>query len=564
MQIDKGFKTSVLAPKAAEVEILVGDDVFKLLTEERFLSKWDVLSANCTWGTVFQSREFVSTWYRVYQHAYLPILIKAEKEDKLEGLLTMAVACSDSQRQNLDKLKGRIVGAGQFDAEYQTWLAEATNGEKFIKDALEKISSLFPLCNIVLRYLPPDVPLDWISTDNRWRKKAVIQAYRRPLMEMGHPDLPKFFRKTEFRNKLNRLKKLGDLKFERITHIGVFSSILQGLTIQYDFRQGAMFNKNQFRDSPEKSELLLALFEQNLLHVTTLKVNEEILACIVAVSGRGWVHLGGINIHTPFYANYYSPGFVHFLMLGQQLAHEGIDVFDLTPGGDSYKERLATGHDYVYELVIANSQVFNLKRKLRKTIQEQLIKAGKRPMSVELSLKKKLYLLKGRLKDIKQHKVSAILDLVSKEKLKFYRLDLTSSLLESPLQVHKDNLSDLLNYEQRGSLQTRWEFLEEAMHRFEVGEHCYSWSEQGQLLGCAWVGAADQEAQRVHLSQLPEGVALVQGIYCHPAAYDRLLSFLAAVVKEALGEPNAPAIVISVKDAALCKVIEASGIKSLS
>ena len=104
--------------------------------------------------------------------------------------------------------------------------------------------------------------------------------------------------------------------------------------------------------------------------------------CITSYTCRAYVHI-------PFHSKFYSPVFVHFLLLAQLLVKEGVKVFDLTPGGDFYKERMATRHDQVNELMVTNSFVYAIKRKLRRWIYAYLAKKGKWPMGTELALKKK-------------------------------------------------------------------------------------------------------------------------------------------------------------------------------
>jgi hypothetical protein len=50
----------------------------------------------------------------------------------------------------------------------------------------------------------------------------------------------------------------------------------------------------------------------------------------------------------------YSPGIIHFLMLGKLLAAEGVHIFDLTPGADGYKDILATDYTVAHTLSIGN------------------------------------------------------------------------------------------------------------------------------------------------------------------------------------------------------------------
>jgi hypothetical protein len=90
-----------IPPGKGTAELLMGPPVLKLLEDASFLEEWGRLYAACPWATVFQSPSFVTTWYRVYGPAHLPILIKTENAGKLTGLLTLAK----------DK-KGLITGAG--------------------------------------------------------------------------------------------------------------------------------------------------------------------------------------------------------------------------------------------------------------------------------------------------------------------------------------------------------------------------------------------------------------------------------------------------------------------
>ncbi|PTX14993.1 CelD/BcsL family acetyltransferase involved in cellulose biosynthesis [Pontibacter mucosus] len=532
----------IIGKAPLKTELHVGKQVFNALLDPALKAEWDLLYEACTWCTVFQSRVFVETWYKVFREEYLPILVTATHEGHLVGVLAMALPryCVDEHESLLKP--GKIVGAGQYDAEYQCWLSGAAYGEDFIKAALASIIHKFRGCDIHFRYLPPALPLNWAEADPYWRNKVVLQAVRRPLMAMGSPEFPKLFKKPEFKNKVNRLRRLGNLSFEVVTDKSYFEEILPELVIQYDFRQGAMFNKNQFSDNPLKTEFLLAIFEKKLLHVSVLKVNEEVMAAIVAVAGKGWVHLGGINTHAPYQANYYSPGFVHFIMLGKLLAESGVEVFDLTPGGDAYKERLATDHDQVYEMVIPGSTVSGAKRRIRKHLYNRLVQAGKRPMSVELAIRKKAYLFKARLKSvINPHTAFSTL----------FRLRASHSPDEKPsvgipaelryadgsIHVQENDLKHLLAYRPTKHDLTRWEFLEAAMRSLETGKCCYTWCEDGQLQACAWLGSSETVPLK---PALPKGSAVLELTYYCKAVKRMLPAFLteaARLVRQQRGTP---------------------------
>ncbi|ARS36247.1 GNAT family N-acetyltransferase [Pontibacter actiniarum] len=534
-----------------EIELLTGEQAIDLLSDVLFASEWDALYQSCPWATVFQSRSFVENWYRVYQGVYSPLLVKAAVKGKLTGLLTMAVPLPGQVQSKLRNSSGRIVGAGHFEAEYQVWLAHEHNGSTFIKAALAAVSSRFPSYSVLFRFLPPNTPLQWAKEDPSWKGRCILQSSRRPLMDLKDPEHEKLFRKGEYRNKLNRLKRLGNVSFERITDLERFVSILEEVAVQFDFRQGAMFNKNLFRDNPLKAVFLQAMFRENLLHVTVLKVNEEVKAAIAAVIGKDWVHLGGINVHTPFHASYYSPGFVHFLTLGQQLAQEGTAVFDLTPGGDAYKDRIANKHDHVYELTITGTRAFHTKKVLKKFLHERLITAGLRPMSVELSVRKAVYIIRARLKAIKSRGTLSLLPSLLRDSLhaqpdRFYIIRESSQ--EAPVAVERDSLEALLSFEAAGGWQTRWEFLGEAMRRLEAGEHCYTWRREGRLLCCAWFSPA-----------LGQAGATLRGIYCHPDGRAGLAAFLRAAAGQVAREEGHGQVLALAEGTATRRALEAAG-----
>ena len=529
------------------IEIVMGDQVLDVLSDADIQRGWDELYEACPWGTVFQSRGFVSSWYRTYRQVYLPVLVVGERAGRLRGLLALALPPGGG---------GPLVGAGHFEAEYQCWLSEEGEGASFITDALAALQRRLPGQAVHLRFLPPGAPLAWATADPRWRPQCVLEPARRPLMDMADPKLPKILHLSgQNKSKLNRLRRLGEVRLERVTDPAAFSAMLGELAVQYDFRQGALFNKNRFRENPRKALFLEELFQLGLLHATVLKVNDEVIAAIAAVISKDWVHLGGVNIHTPLYANYYSPGFVHFLMLGQLLSEEGVAVFDLTPGGDSYKERMATKHDYVNELVITNKLSFRLKKQIKKRFHDWLIQSGLRPMSVELAIRKKIYLVKSKIKALAFSGLKSLLSQAKKGETKLYKI-LLSSLKQtnsSPtIEIRNSNLNDLLDYDGRGAWRTRWEFLEEAMRRFESGERSYTWAAGGRLLACAWRGAGSAG------EGVPAGAAVLRGIYCHPAGRGRLADFLAAVAGDALRDGGQP-VYAAARGASTGKALKTAG-----
>src|SRR5690606_9807411 len=103
-----------LSPQKEEIscQILTGMKVLDQISDLEFIEEWDMLHKNCPWVTVYQSSGFVSNWYRIYQKKYLPILLVARDGGKIVGLLSLC------------QIKNKaILGAGLYQAEYQTWIS---------------------------------------------------------------------------------------------------------------------------------------------------------------------------------------------------------------------------------------------------------------------------------------------------------------------------------------------------------------------------------------------------------------------------------------------------------
>jgi len=330
------------------------------------------------------------------------------------------------------------------------------------------------------------------------------------------------------------------------------------MAILYDFRQSALFNKNHFRNDPAKKAFLLALFRLNLLHVTVLNVGGKMMAAVVAVTGReGWMHLAGINCHAPFNSRYYSPGFMHFVLLFKQLSGESIPYFDLTPGYDAYKEELANAHDEVKEWVISSQFKFRTKRKIKTRIHTRLIAAGIRPMTAELNLKKFLY----RVRHWRWVVALLAKKLQGKQQQNLYQVDTAAFPAAVTRSLHKDDLNDLLQFKQEKAGITRWAFLSDAMHRFDDKQHCYTCSENGRLLYCAWLSFPDAVSTDKPGAPAPESAMVLESLYCNNEGKNRLLSFVKSTAMEVAGYTGMKCVKLLSADRLFCKTMEAAGFK---
>ncbi len=551
---------------AYAIELITGSAVIDaMINDAGFQQSWDALYASCPWATVFQCRPFIAAWYQVYRHQHLPILIKAIENGQLKGLLPVVLLNTNANEFQSGQGRSRITGAGHYDAEYQTWLAAPADADTFIKKALTELRKQFPGHPITFRFLSPGTSLDWLQKDTTWRTCSIVQSYDRPLINFKDAEAEKIFQRNHFKNKINRLKRLGEVQFEQITDLDNFKHCLHEMAVLYDFRQSALFNKSPFKEDPFKEDFLLQLFRLQLLHVTVLKAGGRTMAAVAAVAGKDdWMHLAGVNCHSPFNARFYSPGFLHFILLAKKLASESIHYFDLSPGYDAYKDDLANLHDEVQELVISPTRKFQLKRQCKKWVHTRLIAAGIRPMSAELALKKYIYL--ARRRTIMSVIKGMVNRLQPKRKKQLYRME--TGVLQSPIKMalHTNNLRDLMQFEPclpagRGSQSdpvTRWEFLENAMMRLERGQHCYTRAENGRLLCCAWFSNPEPGSP----ANNTETTIVLQHLYCHEVAKDRLPAFVQGVIDEVVNKEKKNYLLA--EDALFCRALEAAGFPFIS
>jgi CelD/BcsL family acetyltransferase involved in cellulose biosynthesis/RimJ/RimL family protein N-acetyltransferase len=507
-----------------------------LLSAESFRAAWNELYCRCPWATVFQDVDFVTTWYGTYTERFRPVIIReTNSAGELTGLLTLALSV-DSRR---------LIVAGGHQAEYHTWLASAVGDSSFIEAALRELRRRFPNRSLVFKYLPPRTPLDWTSPGRFWGRRCRLQQFSDPLWRV---DDGSKLKAVLYKNKrpttpgLNRLKELGDFHFEQITDLGGLKAVFGPIMTYYNFRHGAIYNTSPFLDDPLKERFHLRLMEiPDLLHVTVLKAGGQVVAAHVGAAGRGIVH-GGFITHSPFVARS-SPGIIQWLMLGEHMAKTGFHTLDLTPGGDWYKERLATDHEDVHVLKL----FFHRWQALAHDANEKCVSLSKRvlqvarvqPQAVKAFVRKARH---TRLADLPvkvlRRTFNLVRRLVHTPELRIYvfrRQDFDKIVgavaRGSPLNgapaawlMSRDSLDDLLAFRPAEAWQDRQRFLAEALTRIEKAHHMYTRVEEGRLVHYGWLidrqkKAFFGEVQRAY--EFPDHSAVLYDYWTHPAARGR-------------------------------------------
>ncbi|MDO6440362.1 GNAT family N-acetyltransferase [Cyclobacterium sp. 1_MG-2023] len=450
------------------MKIFLGEKANDLFKDEKFLEAWDQLFSLCPWATVFQSKEFVLTWYSIY-NKYPSILLTDWDGRKLKGIFSLTI-----------NNKGEITAAGTNQAEYQVWLSTTEDSYSVLESSIKLIKMVFPNKPFLLKYLPPRSPVERFSMESKWSKEVILKTHLQPLMVSNEKLLAQELKKKNRKEKINRLRRKGDLSFEVISTIDEFLNIIDELILQSDFRKGAMYDKVIFQLETERKDFLIRLFELGLLHVSILKLDEEIIASNAGIAGKEMIHLQGINSHSPFYAKY-SPGILHFLMLGIELGNAGINYFDLTPGGaKGYKEKLSNSSQEAYELKVLTPL------KVKNELLRDAIK-GKLKGLLEVLLKRNYQSFKI-VQQIQNGKKKY--DLLSKKGLEFFECDGINRVFSSQsktyltlnsigkeelpkgYKISENKMADLLNFDESKGIITRKDFLYDCMKRIEIG-HCF-------------------------------------------------------------------------------------------
>jgi CelD/BcsL family acetyltransferase involved in cellulose biosynthesis len=550
-----------------KIELLTNKAANKLTEDAGFREKWKKLYDKCPWGSVFQSADFVVTWYETYIHRFSPVIVAGiNGDDELVGLFTLAT----------DTESGELVPAGGVQAEYQAWLAEPQDANAFIEAALEKLCEVFPDRSLTLLFMPPNAPVEWAMAGGRWGGHCHVRKLSRGLMEIGDGSSFKDTLRKKKQSKINRLKRLGDLRLERIHDPDELGAVFDEMARYQTLRLKAVYNLPDVPNDPLKKAFHMNLMRlPRMLHATALRVGDRLISAQIHFYNREQVLLWLIT-HSPFYARY-SPGELHTLMIGAELAKEDIPVFDLTPGGN-YKDRYATNYDEVYVIIV----FFNRARRIQYKLKRRLAEAAKsairvfditpeqtrRVFSTFLDLRQKWLRLKPAdiLSDcLRRLKRS----LWYKDELCIYAYDLEQTHGQTGLQaMKKDQISDLLVYQPTEAWQPHVnKFLRLALENLEAGHRVYTRVKDGKLSQYCWLiesrsqkpsppGSADEQGL-----VLPPDSVLITDFYTYSQGRSLPLSSLCHILLDAADIPGAKQAYIAIPacDDVMRQIIEVAG-----
>jgi CelD/BcsL family acetyltransferase involved in cellulose biosynthesis len=339
------------------LKIVRGKEAAETLRNEGFRSKWGQLYQECPWATAAQSPAFVTSWYEAYKQQYSLVLVcEFSASGAMTGFLPLALNGS-----------GRAELPGAHQADYKSWLALASNGKSFLEASLKLLSRETEIGALLFRYLPSGAPVGGggASSGSPWI--CEMESHTRPIVRLGSGAEVREYvrRKTNkiIKNRWNRLKRIGNVRLERIAGSEELVPIFDQLIDWYEIRQEMAHGKRPFQADKNKKKWHLELLKEGLLHLTLLKAGQEVLSAIFGLSD-GKTYSMMMPVFNPEYAHY-SPIALHHLMLVERLHTEGFSVLDLTPGSDPFKERFAAEYEDLNVLSIYLKQREWIKAKVR-------------------------------------------------------------------------------------------------------------------------------------------------------------------------------------------------------
>jgi CelD/BcsL family acetyltransferase involved in cellulose biosynthesis/RimJ/RimL family protein N-acetyltransferase len=491
------------------VDVVCGEAAQSLLISPQFIQHWNALHASCLHATAFQGPGFVRAWYASYRAQWQPVIVRSvDAEGVLDGLWLLAYAPAD----------GRLVNAGAHQAEYHTWLCSPETDRCFLTAGWALLKSQIAFSTLHFKYLPDpvlgDILVDALGLDGR----VALRRCARPLLKLDADQVKASAAKKSNKSRFNRLGKLGKFEFRRITELDEFDRITDDLVAFYDLRQGAVNQSTPFREDPEKRAFHRKLFAEapNDVYCTATFIDDRPIAAFWGAVSGNTVHLG-LLISSPFCAEH-SPGKIHIMQLCEQLLNDDHNVFDLTPGGDPWKERFANGHDEVAEAAVYCSAM----TRRRDQLVARVAHWGKTTLALARITPGQVRATLATLRRAKPAAVARKLGNWYGEHREFrvYRADRAlASRFDLDPRVQCNHLPDLLAFEPSESWQSRDVFLSNALARIEQGDKAFTVSSRGRLTHSGWMGMNQLTSHMSEVGQTmtfpPHSVALYD-FYSHP------------------------------------------------
>ncbi len=464
------------------IKIFSKAETLKIISDEKFISTWKHLAKNTSHCTLIQEYGFVVSWYRSYLDTYKPMMVLGyDEEENVVGILPLAIAYDT----------GHLSHAGEDHAEYHSWICPKEYEEEFLVQSLISIKKEYKLEKWKWGWLPPESDISWFNSNLLKKNGIYINKIvsKSPLYNLEDSDkVNKIKHRRSLRNKVNQLEREGDLKIERIRNRNYTKELLETIIAQYSFRQLALFNHNPLQKERTIKVCLdqIDLMPENI-HFTVLWHGDKLLACNFGLCTEDNLILGLMS-YDPVKGRY-SPGSIFLIKLLEYIKEEGYKILDLTPGGDSYKEKFCNAHIDLVKPTICFNQYYKIKDYTSTSLLQYIKKHfnAKEIVSIQCSIKKNISLLGKRIFKPKNTLSSYYI----------YRGKTEEIVHNNILSIlHYQQYTDLLLYQQSNSILSSKELAHSAMKKFERGDRLYTMVSDKELIAFVWLASSGKKHWR--------------------------------------------------------------------
>lgn len=502
-----------------DIMILNRDETLKKISDEEFIFNWKQLAKKVKKYTLIQEYDFVARWYQSYINKYDPLLVVGyDTHKKIIALLPLAI--------DLDN--GDITHAGGVQAEYKGWICLSRYEDDFLIKSLILIKEKFNLDKWDWGWMPPDADTAWLYSKQLKVNHIYVNmtTCQSPVYDLtDRRRLAELKKSKSTKSKINRLKRTGDLRIERIFDSVKAKKIFSDVMKKYSFRCFAAYNFMPFEaDKNKESWHLCQLDELTNHHFTVLWHGDDVLACNLGPCTKDTVIIG-LFAYNPVQGAH-SPGKIFLYMLIEYMTKEGYRYLDLSPGGDAYKEHFSNLHHTLTKPVFCFSKTYQM-------------------IDYTLSFCANKVKKQCSRKDI-NHLISTyqtyINNFFTRKSVLGYKKNQLIQMSDTDLgEINKLNIrfqkyDDLLLYKQVNGYATRKEVILSGLKNFERGDVLYTLVQNEELILYSWVSTSDKKHHHSDINRLTNIVGkhvLIYDLYFIENSIEKrtLVSFLQNIVE---------------------------------
>ena len=464
-----------------DVKILHRDESLNIIKDDDFIANWQLLAKVSKEFTLIQEPDLVVAWYQAYKNEYDPLMVVAKDEgDNVVGILPLAISLED----------GGISHAGHGQAEYNGWIAKQELEEEFLVESLILLKQQCGLSKWDWGWMPPNANTDWLKSAKLTEQGIYVNLghCELPVYDLSDTDRIAQIKKSKStKSKINRLKRAGDLKIERITEVSRAKEVFADLKKISNFRNLAVYDNMPFvgEDSNKEQWHLNHLDGSDNVHFTVLWQGDEFLACNFGFCSEDTVIIG-LFTYNPVQGGH-SPGNVFLIELIEFITNEGFRTLDLSPGGDLYKERFCNAHITLTKPVFSFNKFSKYKN--------DAITFAKNKVKQKYSYRDIVAFKSSFKKKVNEFRKSTNNEY---ELLKF----ISKGQSACDIQVECQKFDDLLLYKETEGYKKQSEVVFSSLKNFERGDFLYTFTQDGELLFYTWVSVSGKKHWNTNINEL--------------------------------------------------------------